>query len=176
MFTYHPGFIIQVPRAELDGQIPQFVDEPSFGLALKEVAKWGKIIQGNTIPKMNEYASDYQTAVEFVNMCETKHNHQLNELGNMIQNNIDNIRLIAVAGPSSSGKTTFTTRLRSELMSRGIKPVMISIDDYYLLRELAPKNEDGTPDLEHVDALDVDQFNRDMLALIRGQVVNTSSF
>lgn len=176
MFTYHPGFIIQVPRAELDGQIPQFVDEPSFGLALKEVAKWGKIIQGNTIPKMNEYASDYQTAVEFVNMCETKHNHQLNELGNMIQNNIDNIRLIAVAGPSSSGKTTFTTRLRIELMSRGIKPVMISIDDYYLLRELAPKNEDGTPDLEHVDALDVDQFNRDMLALIRGQEVTLPHF
>ena len=176
MFTYHPGFIIQVPRAELDGQIPQFVDEPSFGLALKEVAKWGKIIQGNTIPKMNEYASDYQTAVEFVNMCETKHNHQLNELGNMIQNNIDNIRLIAVAGPSSSGKTTFTTRLRIELMSRGIKPVMISIDDYYLPRDLAPKNEDGTPDLEHVDALDVDQFNRDMLALIRGQEVTLPHF
>lgn len=176
MFTYHPGFIIQFPRAELGGEIPTFVDEPSFGLALKEVAKWGKIIQGNTIPKMNEYASDYQTAVEFVNMCETKHNHQLNELGNLIQNNIDNIRLIAVAGPSSSGKTTFTTRLRIELMSRGIKPVMISIDDYYLSREVAPKNEDGTPDLEHVDALDVDLFNRDMLALIRGQEVTLPHF
>lgn len=176
MFTYHPGFIIQVPRAELGGNIPTFVDEPSFGLALKEVAKWGKIIQGNTIPKMNEYARDHQTAVEFVNMCETKHNHQLNDLGDMIQNNIDNIRLIAVAGPSSSGKTTFTTRLRIELMARGIKPVMISIDDYYLQREFAPKNEDGTPDLEHVDALDVDQFNRDMLALIRGQEVTLPHF
>jgi uridine kinase len=176
LFMYHPGFIIQFPRAEMNGELPQFVDEPRFGLALKEAAKWGKIIKGNTIPKMNEYAKDHASAVDFVNMCETKHNHQLNELGNLIQSNIETIRLIGIAGPSSSGKTTFSNRLRVELMSRGLRPVMISIDDYYNSKDKAPKNEDGSPDLEHVDALDVALFNSDMLALVQGQRVTLPRF
>ena len=176
VFPYHPGFIIQYPRAELGGDIPQFKDEPTFGKALKEAAKWGKIIQGNSIPKINEYAKDFQSAVDFVNMCETKHNHQLNELGDLIQSNIDSIRLIGIAGPSSSGKTTFSNRLRVELMSRGIKPVMISIDDYYLGKHLAPKGEDGQPDLEHIDALDVALLNHDMLSLVEGQTVTLPKF
>ena len=176
LFPYHPGFLIQYPRAEINGQIPKFVDEPTFGMALKEAAKWGKVIQGNTIPKINEYAKDHQSAVDFVNMCETKHMHMLNELGTLIRTNIENIRLIAIAGPSSSGKTTFSNRLRIELMTRGIKPVMISIDDYYLGKHLAPKNPDQSPDLEHVDALDVELFNHDMLALIQGQDIVLPKF
>ena len=171
MFLYHPGFIIQYPRAEFNGEIPNFRDEPTFGTALKEAAKWGKIIQGNTIPKINDYAKDYHSAVDFVNMCESKHSHQLYDLGSLIEKNIDSIRLIAIAGPSSSGKTTFSNRLRVELNTRGIKPVMISIDDYYFSKDKAPKNEDGSPDLEHVDALDVTLFNHDMSALVRGQEV-----
>ncbi len=176
LFSYHPGFIIQYPKAESNGDISPFVDEPIFGMALKEAAKWGKVIQGNTIPKINEYAKDYPSAVDFVNMCETKHYHQLHDLGNMISQNIDSVRLIGIAGPSSSGKTTFSHRLRIELMSRGIRPLMISIDDYYQEKHLAPKNEDGTPDLEHIDALDVDLFNQDMLALIQGQPVTLPHF
>lgn len=176
MFLYHPGFIIQYPRAEFNGEIPVFKDEPTFGVTLKQAAKWGKIIQGDSIPKMNEYAKDYASSVDFVNMCESKHNHMLADLGTLIQSNMDNIRLIAVAGPSSSGKTTFTNRLRIELMTRGIKPIMISIDDYYFSKDKAPRNEDGSPDLEHVDALDVELFNHDMSALVQGQEVTLPKF
>ncbi|MFU8792922.1 MAG: nucleoside kinase [Acholeplasmataceae bacterium] len=171
MFLYHPGFIIQTPRAELKGDIPAFVDEPTFGMALKEAAKWGKIIHGNTIPLMNEYAKDHKSAVDFVNLCEAKHFHMLAELGSEIQANSDDIRLIAIAGPSSSGKTTFSNRLRIELLSRGIRPIMISIDDYYFPKSQAPKHIDGTPDLEHIDAIDVKQFNADMVKLIQGMPV-----
>ncbi|MFA7422574.1 MAG: hypothetical protein WCZ00_02445 [Acholeplasmataceae bacterium] len=173
---YHPGFLIQYQRAEMNGQIPVFHDEPTFGKALKEARKWGKIISGNTIPKMNEFAKDHTSSVDYVNMCETKHAHQLNELGDLIENNIDSIRLIGIAGPSSSGKTTFSNRLRIELMTRGIRPVMISIDDYYFGKDHAPKNDDGSPDLEHVDALDVDLFNSDMLRLIQGEEVTLPHF
>lgn len=173
---YHPGFLIQYPRAEMGGNIPTFKDEPNFGRALKEISKWGRIIRGNSIPKMNEYAKDYTSSVDFVNMCETKHNHQLNELGDMIESNMDTIRLIGIAGPSSSGKTTFSNRLRIELMTRGLRPVMISIDDYYFGKDKAPKNPDGTPDLEHVDALDIKQFNADMLQLIQGESVTLPHF
>ena len=176
MFLYHPGFLIRYPRVESGGKIPAFVDEPTFGRTLSEAASWGRIIKGNTIPLMNEYAKDRKSSVDFVNMCETKHMHMLGELGDLISKDIANIRLIGVAGPSSSGKTTFTNRLRIELMSRGIHPVMISIDDYYLGRDMAPKSPDGSPDLEHVDALDVERFNHDMLALIQGESVRLPHF
>ncbi|MBU1094086.1 MAG: nucleoside kinase [Firmicutes bacterium] len=176
LFLYHPGFIIQYPRAEFNGEIPPFSDEPRFGMALKEAAKWGKVIHGNTIPLINEYAKDFASSVDFVNMCETKHAHMLYDLGTQIQTNMDNIRLIAIAGPSSSGKTTFSNRLRIELMSRGIMPVMISIDDYYFNKDFAPRNDDGSPDLEHVDAIDVAQFNHDMLSLVQGQEVTLPKF
>ncbi len=176
MFLYHPGFIIQYPRAEFGGSIPDFSDEPTFGKALKEAAKWGMIISGNSIPLMNRYAKTRTSAVDFVNMCETKHMKMLAQLGDEIEQNIDNIRLIGIAGPSSSGKTTFSNRLRIELMSRGIRPIMISLDDYYLGREMAPRNDDGSPDLEHVSALDIELFNHDMLALIQGYDVTLPHF
>ncbi|HOH18675.1 MAG TPA: nucleoside kinase, partial [Bacilli bacterium] len=108
--------------------------------------------------------------------CETKHNNLLSELGMKIKNDIGNIRLIAIAGPSSSGKTTFSHRLRIELMTRGIKTVKISIDDYYLNREDAPLDEYGEPDFEHIGALDIDLFNQNLLSLIQGEEVDTPVF
>ncbi|CCV64585.1 Phosphoribulokinase/uridine kinase family protein [Alteracholeplasma palmae J233] len=175
-FNYHPGFIIQFPRTEFQGNIPPFVDAPTFGKALRNVAKWGKIIGGNTIDNINRYTETRDSQVDFVNLCETKLNNQLSELGKRIEENKEDIRLIAVAGPSSSGKTTFTNRLRIELLSLGIRPVMISMDDYYFRKEDAPKDKDGKPDLEHVEALDIELFNKDMLSLIQGNAVTLPKF
>lgn len=172
---YNPGFIIQYPRAEVGGVIPTFEDAPTFGKALKEANKWGSIIDGSYIAKMNKIIEE-KRAVEFINLCETKHNNMLAELGMIIKNGIDDIRLIAVAGPSSSGKTTFTNRLRIELMSRGINPLMISIDDYYFGKESAPKDEDGNPDLEHINALDTKLFNSNIFDLIQGKAVTLPHF
>ena len=91
----------------------------------------------------------------------------------MIEKDIEDIRLICIAGPSSSGKTTFANRLRVELLSRGIKPIRISIDDYYLTKAEAPKDEDGKPDLESIEALDIPLFNQNILDLINGKEVQT---
>lgn len=172
---YFPGFILQYPRAEAGGVIPKFEDAPTFSTALKQSNKWGKMIKGSYISQMNKKIEELQE-VEFINLCESKHNMQLAELASLIKDRIENIRLIAVAGPSSSGKTTFTNRLKIDLMIRGINPVMISIDDYYLGKNQAPKNEDGSPDLEHINALDVELFNKDMLALISGEEVQLPHF
>lgn len=109
-------------------------------------------------------------------MCESRHNAMLYELGELIAKDIKNIRLITIAGPSSSGKTTFSNRLKVELLNRGIKPIRLSIDNYYLERGLAPLDEDGKPDLEHIEALDIDLFNKQMLALIQGQEVTLPVF
>lgn len=172
---YHPGFIIQYPRSELGGIIPPFDDAPIFSKTIKEATKWGKNIDGDYIHKLNQYVEKGLT-VELINMCETKHNRQMAELGERIYQDIDSIRLIAIAGPSSSGKTTFSTRLRIELLSRGIKPLMISIDDYYQPKDQAPKDQFGNPDLEHIEALDISLFDEQMLALIQGEEVTLPHF
>ncbi|MDD4212719.1 MAG: nucleoside kinase [Bacilli bacterium] len=175
LHLYNPGFICQYPRAELGGKIPPFEDSPRYGRMLSDAKQWSVTCDADTIAKMNRHVEN-GTIIDFVNMCETKHNNQLAELGLKIKQDIENIRLIAIAGPSSSGKTTFSHRLRIELMTRGIKPLKISIDDYYLDRDDAPKDEFGQPDLEHIDALDVDLFNRHLLDLIQGEEVQLPVF
>ncbi len=172
---YTPGFLIQYPRSETGGKIPKFEDAPVFTNALREANNWGNIIEASYISQMNNLVESKE-ALEFINVCETKHNNMLAELGENIKKTIDDIKLIAVAGPSSSGKTTFTNRLRIELMSRGIKPLMISIDDYYLGLDKAPKDEHGKPDLEHIDALDRELFNEHMYRLIQGEEVTLPHF
>ena len=172
---YDKGLILQYPRAEANGIIPQFKDAPTFSKALKQANNWGEICKGNYVSMMNEMIEEGKE-VEFINLCETKHNSMLAELGTKIKNNIDQIRLIAIAGPSSSGKTTFTNRVRIELMSRGITPLMISIDDYYKCKADAPKDEFGEPDLEHLQALDIDLFNEQMFSLINGDEVTLPIF
>jgi uridine kinase len=172
---YHPGFIIQLPRAEENGDIPPFEDSPSFGRMLHDALTWSTLCSANTIANLNKQVEN-GSVVDLINMCETKHNNMLSELGLKIKNDIENIRLIAIAGPSSSGKTTFSHRLRIELMTRGINPVKISMDDYYLERSLAPLDDFGEPDLENVAALDIDLFNKHLLALIQGDEVQLPVF
>ncbi len=172
---YSPGILIQYPRSECQGMIPPFQDAPTFGHTLKEIHQWAKITHADSVAGINEYISSDRD-VEFINLSEALHNRMLAELGERITGDIDNIRLICIAGPSSSGKTTFANRLRIELLSRGINPIRISIDDYYLSRDKAPKDEHGEPDLESIDALDIELFNQNMLDLIQGQSVALPRF
>lgn len=172
---FSPGFIIQYPRSECRGEIPPFEDAPIFGKTLKNSSVWAAKVGVESIAKINQYV-EKNGAVDFINMCESQHNNMLAELGLEIVENIDQIRLICIAGPSSSGKTTFSNRLRLELLSRGLKPVRISIDDYYLPKSEIPVDESGEPDLECLQALDVDLFNANMLSLIEGEEVQLPKF
>lgn len=172
---YNPYILLRLPRAELDGKIPEFEESPAFGRMQKDARDWSTMIKSDTIANFNKQVATIG-ANDLVNLCEAKHNNMLAILGDEIKENIRNIRLIAIAGPSSSGKTTFSNRLRVELMIRDINPVKISIDDYYLNREQAPVDEFGKPDLEHLHALDVELFNRDLLDLIRGKSVTLPKF
>lgn len=169
---YGHGIILQYPRHELDGEIPHFVEEATFGKTLMKAYKWGIKTQTQTIVDVNNKIETMPR--DFVQMCEAKHNKQLAELGDNIENDISNIRLICIAGPSSSGKTTFCNRLRVELLSRGIKPVMISMDDYYYTKPEISKIQGkpiGELDLEHINTLDIELFNKNLFDLINGEEV-----
>ena len=173
--AYPPGFVFQYPRAETGGKIPPFVDAPIYGRTLREANRWVEMIEANTIAKMNRHAES-ERIVDFVQMNEAKHNQMLSEIGQRVKENSGDVRLIAIAGPSSSGKTTFSNRLRVELMTQGLNPVMISLDDYYLDRDQIEPDENGHIDLEHINTLDIDLFNQNMLDLIQGKEVKIPNF
>lgn len=175
LMLYSPGLIIQYPRSECGGEIPPFKDAPTFGKTLKESHTWGKVAGADSVAGINKHI-EKDGIIDFIQLCEARHNRMLCELGEMIEKDISSIRLICIAGPSSSGKTTFANRLRIELLSRGIKPIRISIDDYYLPKSEVPMDEDGNPDLESIEALDIDLFNQNMLALISGEEVQLPKF
>ena len=175
LILYYPFIVIQFPRSTNKGEIPEFKDEPTFTKVIRESNKWGEILDAKTISDINEKTESLKI-IDFINMCESRHNDMLCELGDIIKKNIDTIRLITIAGPSSSGKTTFSNRLRIALLNRGIKPIRISIDNYYLERKYCPLDENGNYDLEHIEAIDIDLFNEQMLALIQGQKVTLPYF
>lgn len=175
---YTPGLLIQYPRSEYNAEIPPFKDEPTFSNALIKSQEWSNLVSLSTVPEINAKINQKSelSSVELINLCEARHSRMLTELGSLIQKNGETIRLICIAGPSSSGKTTFADRLIIELKSRGINPVRISMDDYYKLREDVPKDEDGNYDFESLEALDLDLFNQHILQLLNGQEVALPTF
>ena len=177
LIFYTPGLLIQYPRSETDGQIPVFKDEPVFSESLIKAQDWSNLVKLSTVSEINKKIKDNElSVVELINLCEDRHNKMLCDLGDRIEQNIKTIRLICIAGPSSSGKTTFADRLTVELKSRGINPIRISMDDYYKRREDVPKDEDGNYDFECTDALDLKLFNQNLVSLLNGQVVKLPSF
>lgn len=178
LLYYTPGILIQYPRSEYNGEIPPFKDEPTFSDTLINAQKWSTLVKLDTVSNINAKIDqdDEHSIVDLINICEDKHNRMLCELGQKIEDQIETIRLICIAGPSSSGKTTFADRLTVELKSRGINPIRISLDDYYKKREDVPLDEDGNYDFESIDALDVELFNENILDLLNGQEVCLPTF
>ena len=172
---YQKGFIIQYPRSEYQGEIPSFEPSPKFGKTLDESYDWAAMVNTDTVTKINHHV-ETSGEVDFINLCEARHNNMLSDLGRIIKSQLSTIRLICIAGPSSSGKTTFSNRLRTELLSYGIQPIRISLDDYYLPKSKVPLDENGQPDLEALEALDINLFNQNMKDLIDGKEVTIPHF
>ncbi len=172
----YPGFIIQYPRSEENGRIPKFKDEPRFLKTLASANSWSANTQSENIYQINDKFDDKDELIKFLGVCETIISHQLKEIGDKVYENIDTIRLIAIAGPSSSGKTTFSKRLEIELMSRNIHPIRISLDNYYLTNDKVPRDENGQLDFEDIRALKIKEFNKNMEDFIQGKRVRIPIF
>ena len=131
--------------------------------------KWGDIQDIETVGALNEMITT-QDMREVVLVQEAHQERQIGEIAKKISENPD-IKFILVAGPSSSGKTTFSHRLSIQLRVNGMKPHPIAVDNYFLNREDTPKDEEGNYNFECLEAIDIRQFNRDMTALLRGEKV-----
>jgi uridine kinase len=173
LFLYKGRIVLQYPRAEKNGEIPPFNEESTYEEMLLISEEWGRELGALTVSDINRNIEN--NPKEFIRKCEARHAMLIKELGERIVNK-GSVKLIAIAGPSSSGKTTFSNKLRAELESRGIYPVKISMDDYYLDRSGLTPEEERTIDYEDINLIDIELFNKHLKELTDGKEVTLPRF
>ena len=171
---YHHGFMVRYPSNETPNEISKFIDTPKLFATLEEYDELHKILNINTLYKLNQIIKSNKIA-EYILLDEALHEKKIVTIADNIAKNKD-IKLIAIAGPSSSGKTTFAKRLEIQLRLNGIKPVTISVDNYFVERETTPKDEDGNYDFESINAIDTKLLNNDILKLLNGEGIEAPTF
>ncbi len=172
---YLPGLLLLYPHMKNPDALPEFKDLPKLSGIFKESENWGKILDIGYASSLNRYIESGE-AGDIILISEALHEKKIAEIADMITKNIGDIKLICIAGPSSSGKTSFARRLGIQLRVNGLMPISISLDNFYLPRELCPKDKNGEYDFESIDALDLSLFNASMASLIQGSEVRLPVF
>ncbi len=172
---YLPGFILELPRKENPTVIPEYVEQGKLANIYHEADNWGKILGVQDVVSLNDQIAAGKSG-NLVRVAEAFHEKKISRIADLIADNIDRIRIVLIAGPSSSGKTTFAQRLSIQLRVNGIRPVAISLDDYFVNRCDTPLDENGNYDFECLDALDHALFNEHLIQLIQGEKVELPSY
>ena len=175
LMAYEPGFILRFPHASSPDRIEKFEDNHLLKSIYNEYKAWGKILNVDCAGKLNRL-SDEKEIKDFIRVAESLHEKKLSKIADLIAERRDKLRVVLIAGPSSSGKTTFTKKLAIHLKVLGFNPQLISLDDYYVNREMTPKDEFGEYDFEALEAIDISQLNNDLLKLFSGEEVEIPSF
>lgn len=173
-FPYEDGFILLVPDVKQPNCMSGFIKREKLFRTFQESNLWGKRMGIETVGALNEVIADGGFN-DIVLIQEALQEKKIAEVAEAIRGR-DNVKFVMIAGPSSSGKTTFSHRLSIQLRAVGLHPHPIALDDYFVDRERTPLDEDGNYNFESLDAIDVEQFNSDMSALLRGEEVELPSF
>lgn len=171
---YHPGIVLQYPVKEEGFKIPKFEEHQKLFKIFRESEKWGDILDIGYVGALNDKIKE-GLIEEIIRISEALHEKKIAYIADTICLN-DDIRIILIAGPSSSGKTTFAERLSIQLKVNGKKPISISVDDYFVNREDTPIDENGEYDFESIEAVDLELFNSDLSKLLSGEEVELPTF
>ncbi len=164
------GVLLRTPEPSAPESVPAFKAQPKFGSILMEAERWASVLHCDYVSDLNRYIRRGEVA-DIIHVSEALHEKKIAEIADHIASNIKELRLILIAGPSSSGKTSFAQRLRIQLRVNGIEPVSISLDDYFRNWEDTPRTKEGAYDFENIGALDVELFNDHLVRLLNGEEV-----
>ena len=171
---FDDGFVLMFPTKEEPEKLPEFAPEQKIFHVQKDAMEWGAKLGIPTVGALNSYIVSHRLK-DLIMIQEAYHEKKIAEMAAQIAAAPEK-KIILIAGPSSSGKTTFSHRLSTQLAVYGLKPHPIAADDYFVDREFTPLDEDGKLDFEHIDAIDTIQLNKDMLALLAGETVELPTF
>lgn len=170
---YNQGAILLSPTKYSKLGLPDYVEQPKLAQIYQESERWGGILGVEYVADLNDCVAQNHIE-EIMRVQEALQEKKIAQIADMITESEK--RLVLIAGPSSSGKTTFANRLMVQLRVNGLKPITLSTDDYFVDRELTPLDEDGKYDFETIDSVDVKLFNENLAALLRGEEVSLPTF
>ncbi len=174
LFAYEEGMILLLPEPEEPEILPEFKPRKKLFQTLLATGEWGRELGIDTVGDLNDQICSGNIS-DMILVQEALQERRIGEIARDIARR-EGVKFVMIAGPSSSGKTTFSHRLSIQLRTYGLKPHPIGLDNYYLNHDKTPLDEDGKPDFECLEALDVEQFNQDMTALLEGKRVQLPSF
>ncbi|MEW5988964.1 MAG: nucleoside kinase [Chloroflexota bacterium] len=172
---YADGFILQFPRRHDPGRLQPFEDEPTLARVFHDYNDWLDIIGVPSVAALNRAIQQGRTQ-EIILVAEAMHDRQLSQIAAEIAGRRPVLKLVFISGPTSAGKTTFSKRLAVQLMTQGIYPVAIGMDNYFLNREDTPRDENGEYDFERLEALDVALFQKHLHKLLNGETITQPVF
>lgn len=175
LIPYKDGMLLQLPdRNEPSRLLPPIPQDKLFQV-FSEYKRWGKILEVTNIGTLNQIV-EYKYAGQMIKISEALHEKKISQIADKIRARCKKVKVILVSGPSSSGKTTFGKRLSVQLLVNGIKPINLSLDNYFVNRELTPRDEKGEFDYETIDALDITTFTQNINDLLAGKEVEIPKF
>ena len=166
---YYDGLLLRIPSREDPSQLGAFIRQDKMFEIFKEHHRWQDILGLRTIGDLNSVIDQGYTP-QLIQISEALQEKKIASIADKIAHQ-KGVKMVLIAGPSSSGKTTTCKRISVQLAVNGLKPIGISLDDYFLDRELTPRDETGDYDFEHLHALNVPLLNEQMNALFRGEEV-----
>ena len=175
LLRYRPGFILHLPQRENPLNLGPFEDQPGLFQIFREHKEWGRILGVSTVGRLNEIIVNGELD-HFILTAEALHEKKLAQIAETIAQDRDRIKLVLIAGPSSSGKTTFAKRLTIHLTVNGLHPLTLSTDDYFVPPDRTPRDAEGKLDYEHLEAVDLKLFNSNLLDLVSGKEVDIPRF
>ncbi|MCM1320491.1 MAG: nucleoside kinase [Bacteroides sp.] len=171
---YQQGFLLRFPASSDPEKLPEFEDIPHLYEIYKWYKTWGKNLNVTSAASLNEIVANRKTK-EFINITEALQTKCFADIAAEIRER-GQIKVVLMAGPSSSGKTTSSKKLSIQLQVQGLNPKVIELDAYYKNRDQTPKDEHGEYDYECLEALDVQQLNKDLQALLAGDEIQIPSY
>ncbi|MFP4019971.1 MAG: nucleoside kinase [Halanaerobium sp.] len=170
-----PGFVLLFPKFFSNKKVPKFKEQPKLANIFLEYERLGTILGISNVFELNQLVEENEYN-ELIRIAEALHEKKIAKIADRIKSGMPRNKIILIAGPTSSGKTTFTHRLSTQLKINGLRPVQISVDNYFVDRKNTPLDENGEPNFESIDALDLELFNEHLLKLIQGEKVELPRF
>lgn len=170
---YHDGLLLRVPNRDNPDILQELVRQDKMRSIFSEHHQWQKILGVSTVGEFNTACRTGHTT-DLINVAEALQEKRIAGIADDILRR--GARVVLISGPSSSGKTTFSKRLSIQLMANGLRPVALSLDDYFVDRELTPIDEHGEYDFESLYAVDLPYFNAQLSALLQGEEVELPRF
>ncbi|MCL2600611.1 MAG: nucleoside kinase, partial [Treponema sp.] len=171
LMPYKEGFLLRFPGSGMGMHLDEFVDEPRIFDVYSEYKKWGRIVGVRVVGELNSLVAN-RAVRDYIRIAEAHQARKIADIAEQIYRQRDTIKTVLLAGPSSSGKTTAAKKLSIELMVMGIRPIAINLDSYYVGTDKTPKDENGEPDFECLEALDIPYLNEQLQAIYQEREIS----